>query len=122
MALISLSFFLFAALFLKGYSDYMDALRNELSAESFAQVELQFIDGRDLAVSIFFYCLVVALSASLLSGIFLSHRVAGPIYRLRKTLRQITQERKPQSVRFRKGDYTHELAKDFNDAMKALER
>jgi len=121
LGVVGLSFAIFAALFFFGYNDYIEIFRNELPGGQYAVVEMQLMDGRDLAIDIFSYCSVFALACSVLGGLFLSHRVAGPIYRLRMTLKQIAIEKKPATVRFRKGDYTHELADDFNEAMRALE-
>jgi hypothetical protein len=122
VGLIALTFTLFAVLFLKGFNDYLDTLKRELSESAYSNLEVQFMEGRDLAISIFSYCLVISMGVAFACGVFLSHRVAGPIYRLRKTLQKITADRKPHPVEFRKKDYTSGLATDFNEAMKVLEK
>jgi hypothetical protein len=44
----------------------------------------------------------------------LSHRFAGPIYALRRALREIAQGEKPRRLKFRKRDFWHDLANDYN--------
>jgi hypothetical protein len=122
LGLVGLTFAIFGAMFFVGFEDYITTFRNELPGVEYTAAQLQLLDARDLVISIFSYCLFFAFFAALLGGLFMSHRVAGPIYRLRLTLRQIAEDKKPKSVKFRKNDYTHGLAQDFNDAMKSLDR
>ncbi len=51
-----------------------------------------------------------------------SNRVFGPIYRLHQTLRQVLQDGHIRKIHFRKDDYFHDLASDFNRVMDQLER
>jgi hypothetical protein len=44
----------------------------------------------------------------------LTNRFAGPIYRLRNAIRAIVRGEKVPPVKFRKGDFWHDLADDFN--------
>jgi hypothetical protein len=44
----------------------------------------------------------------------LSHRFAGPIYALRRALRDIAQGEKPRRLSFRKRDFWHGLADEYN--------
>ena len=68
-----------------------------------------------------FYRVVIAISvivAVLLiaGGLAISHKIAGPIYRMQKELTKMA-ESEPfelQSIQFRKGDYFPELAAAFN--------
>jgi hypothetical protein len=48
--------------------------------------------------------------------IFQSHKIAGPMYKLRKFLENIKQGNTPGHLFFRKGDNFHEIADDFNNA------
>jgi nitrogen fixation/metabolism regulation signal transduction histidine kinase len=52
-----------------------------------------------------------------IAGIFISHRIAGPLYRLHKHLTGIAQGNKPTEVHFRKGDFFPELADAFNGVL-----
>jgi len=47
----------------------------------------------------------------------LSHRFAGPIYRLRNTVRSLAQGEKFQPLKFRDMDFWQGLAEDFNSMM-----
>lgn len=50
-------------------------------------------------------------------GLYLSHRVAGPIYRLRKHMVDLREGRTQGEVGFRKNDFFPELAESFNQHM-----
>ncbi len=63
--------------------------------------------------------LMVAGVVSLITGIwglFFSHRIAGPLYRLNKIFREagIKRERHQNSIRFRKKDFFQELPESIN--------
>ena len=51
----------------------------------------------------------------------LSHRFAGPIYALRRALREIAQGGKPRRLSFRKRDFWHDLANDYNAVLTKLD-
>ena len=53
-------------------------------------------------------------------SIFQSHKIAGPIYKLRKLLDEIKNGSIPQNIRFRNGDHFFDLADDVNEALEAL--
>jgi len=55
-------------------------------------------------------------------GLVLSHRVAGPIYRLRKHLLEAAAGRAPSQVRFRDEDYFQELADAYNAELRSRGR
>jgi hypothetical protein len=50
-----------------------------------------------------------------------SHRFAGPIFKLRRILQSIAAGEKVESVHFREDDYWHELAADFNAALEKIQ-
>lgn len=52
-----------------------------------------------------------------LVGLRLSHRVAGPVYRVTQALHQVASGGQPEHIRFRKNDYFPELAQGYNDAL-----
>jgi hypothetical protein len=62
----------------------------------------------------FFLVMLFMLPVFVLDTIKLSHRFAGPIYRLRQTIRQIAQGDPPPRLKFRDFDFWQGLAKDFN--------
>jgi signal transduction histidine kinase len=47
-------------------------------------------------------------------GIFFTHRIAGPIYKMKKHLRLIRDGHTTDDLYFRKGDHFQELADEFN--------
>jgi nitrogen fixation/metabolism regulation signal transduction histidine kinase len=51
----------------------------------------------------------------LTGGVLLSHRIGGPLYQMRKYMDGMTAGTVPQRrIRFRKGDFFHDLADSFN--------
>jgi len=53
-------------------------------------------------------------------SIFQSHKIAGPIYKLRKILNEIKNGALPQDIRFRNGDHFFDLADDLNATLSSL--
>ena len=49
-----------------------------------------------------------------------SHKVAGPIHRLRNEMTKVTEGKEIKTLRFRDGDHWTELAEDFNEMAAAL--
>ncbi len=70
--------------------------------------ELWWTQGPFLVVMVFLLPMFV------LDTIKLSHRFAGPIYRLRQTIRSIADGNDPPRVKFRDFDFWQGLADDFN--------
>ncbi len=62
----------------------------------------------------FLLVLVFLLPVFVLDTIRLSHRFAGPIYRLRSTIRSIAEGGSVPRLKFRDFDFWHGLAGDFN--------
>lgn len=54
------------------------------------------------------------------SGIFFSHKIAGPVYRMNTYLRSISLENLTSVLSFRKKDFFQELAKSYNKRMAFL--
>lgn len=53
-------------------------------------------------------------------GLVLSNRVAGPLHRLQKHMKQISSRSTDQGVSFRKHDYFQELATSYNELLGSL--
>lgn len=53
-------------------------------------------------------------------GIFFSHKIAGPIYKLKKHLRLIREGKATEDLYFRQGDNFHDLADEINETFNAL--
>jgi sensor histidine kinase YesM len=63
---------------------------------------------------------IVILSLTFLISIFMSHRIAGPLYKLRQFLAKAKDGDLSQVLSFRKGDYFQELAKDYNELVESF--
>lgn len=62
------------------------------------------------------------LMVTFLLSVFLSHRIAGPLFKLRSTMdRMRTGDRDAREVRFRKQDHFAELAESYNGLMRSFE-
>jgi len=68
----------------------------------------------------FLLVMVFLLPVFVLDTIRLSHRFAGPIYRLRQTIRSIAQGKPTQRLKFRDFDFWQGLAGDFNQMVDRL--
>ncbi|MEK7690491.1 MAG: hypothetical protein AAB425_05670, partial [Bdellovibrionota bacterium] len=67
--------------------------------------------------------LVTALAASTLIalfGLYLSHRVSGPLHRLKGHMSEVAQGHTLEDVQFRKSDFFAELGESFNQTMVLL--
>jgi signal transduction histidine kinase len=53
--------------------------------------------------------------------IFFSHKVAGPLYKLKKFLIQVKEGQNISRLSFRKGDYFQDIADEFNSAIEKLQ-
>ena len=62
----------------------------------------------------FLVVMVFLLPVFVLDTIKVSHRFAGPIYRLRQTIRSIAEGNPPPRLKFRDFDFWQGLAQDFN--------
>jgi hypothetical protein len=81
-----------------------------------------FLD-QQVALMNMVFLVVFPLVVLLLSlhGILLSHKVAGPLYRLHRHMKQTAAgERPPGPSQFRRGDYFHELSAAYNGQMKKM--
>jgi hypothetical protein len=58
----------------------------------------------------------------LLTGIIISHRIAGPIYKIEKHLDQIMQGGPVEAIVLRKGDFGKSLASKLNSVLFMLEK
>lgn len=55
-------------------------------------------------------------------GLILSFRIAGPIYRLEKELRQVAEGANPRRIAFRKGDEFSSIADSVNVILERLQK
>lgn len=54
------------------------------------------------------------LPLALIDFVRLSNRFAGPMQQLRRTMQELSRGEPVEPIRFRKGDFWHEFAADFN--------
>jgi len=66
--------------------------------------------------------LFVTIFIIVLFGVFFLHRIAGPVYRFRSVVRQITKGEVPGEFRLREGDYFTETADDLNVLIRAVKQ
>jgi len=64
--------------------------------------------------------LLLLVIASILFGLELSNRIAGPIFRLLQELKKIHNVSEMNEIVLRKHDFFHEVAKSYNDVLKQL--
>ena len=69
----------------------------------------------------FLLVMLLMLPAFVLDTIRLSHRFAGPIYRLRHTVRNIAKSGVVEKLQFRDFDFWRGLARDFNEMIDRFE-
>ena len=69
----------------------------------------------------FLLVLFFLLPVFMVDSIKLSHRFAGPIYSLRRAIRDIADGKPARKLKFRRHDFWHDLADDYNAMLKRLE-
>jgi hypothetical protein len=62
----------------------------------------------------FLVVMVFLLPVFVIDTVKISHRFAGPIFSLRRTMREVADGKPPRELKFRDGDFWHELATDYN--------
>lgn len=67
---------------------------------------------------LFLGCSLVAILLIMGGGLWLSHQVAGPLYRLVKHMKEHGKSSETPPVKFRKGDYFPEIEEAFNEFIK----
>src|SRR3954453_11349017 len=68
----------------------------------------------------FLLVMVFLLPVFVMDAIKLSHRFAGPIFNLRRTIRRVAQGEKPRRLKFRRHDFWQDLAEDYNAMLTRL--
>ena len=78
-------------------------------------VYYRFIDDSRADMNVYFLISsIFVFFVIVVSGVFFSHRIAGPIYRLNMYLRSITPETLASTINFRKLDFFQDLAISYN--------
>lgn len=68
----------------------------------------------------FLLVMVFLLPVFVMDAIKLSHRFAGPIFNLRRAIRKVADGETPRKLKFRQGDFWHDLADDYNMMLSKL--
>lgn len=80
----------------------------------------QLLDTRNQLVTILIIIQIIITLIAFITFLFLSHRIAGPIYKLHKTMVEFNEGLPPQRVFFRKGDNFKELAIEYNKMIEKI--
>jgi len=68
----------------------------------------------------FLLVVVFLLPVLIVDTIKISHRFAGPIFGLRRAMREVASGRAPRVLKFRANDFWHDLADDYNALVRRL--
>lgn len=75
----------------------------------------RYIDEQRHSMNVIFsIAAVLVLITTSISALILSHKVAGPIHRLKEHLKDVITQQTLRPVKFRKGDFFIELEESFN--------
>ena len=99
---------------------FFNNLKNEATSVGIPADHIFFIfinEQKANMDSVFIVTSIIALFLILVGGLVISHKVAGPIYRLTKHLKDHDRSN-VVPVKFRKGDHFPELEEAFNDFLK----
>jgi signal transduction histidine kinase len=69
---------------------------------------------------IFLVTAIVAFAFIIFSGLFLSHRVAGPLHRLKKHMNDVIEGKSTKNVSFREKDFFLDVAETYNRQLEHL--
>jgi methyl-accepting chemotaxis protein len=67
-------------------------------------------------------CFAVAVPILCWDAVKFSHRLMGPIFRLRRSMQSVTAGEAVRPVKLREGDFLGEVKDDFNTMLEALQR
>lgn len=88
---------------------------NELTSPAYSSGNLSIIQVFDRVHKILFAGVPLAVALIIWLGLFISHRIAGPLVRLNHGMRGLSEGNWPKHpMKFRKGDEHHHLAEQFN--------
>ncbi len=108
----------FALAFLIPYIGPAIKLFSEIPPEEQARAATQILALGPIALP----ALMVMVIGTAFYSIYVTHRIAGPIYRLQQVVLDVGQGNLTQRIRFRKSDEMHEIADATNQAISALDQ
>jgi signal transduction histidine kinase len=109
-ALLLITLMYYAQTHVESYVTALNLRPGHPALQYIAEEQRQF---ERMAILVIFVQLLVFNVTALL----LSHRLAGPLYRLERHLKQVGEGGEPADVHFRKGDLYRELADECNKVM-----
>jgi hypothetical protein len=74
----------------------------------------------DLIFKQLFYCFLIGIVISNLAIIYISHKVAGPIVRLKNSFLEMKETKSIKDIHFRKDDFFDDLPQVVNEAMYSI--
>jgi methyl-accepting chemotaxis protein len=95
----------------------------ELNA--FNSYQVMFDDGTSpnlIRIAIVWVSLMASTGGlfALLTGLFMTHRMAGPVYKFKDELKRIVAGHEPRPIRLRKNDEFHDVAEALTQALETL--
>jgi len=70
----------------------------------------------------FFSSSIFCLALFVIGGLLISHKIAGPLYRLKKELTVMEQNKKAHHLNFRDNDFFQEIPEQFNKFIDSLDK
>ena len=93
-----------------------------LAADPAAPSVIYLEETRKELLSLLLLMEAVFLSIAFVISIFISHRVAGPLFKLGRYFREARDGNIEQKLFFRKNDYFQELCSDYNAMMESIQK
>jgi len=113
--LIALSFAY--PLLIKSLFDYFTQY---LEADPMGPMSQQIAQIKSEVITLLILLQTVLIVLSAMISIFMSHRIAGPLFKLKRYFVEAAAGNLEQVITFRKGDYFKELATEYNNMMEKI--
>ena len=97
------------------YSALIETLYNQFHGENLALIK------HAITYKLFIRSLLLIFAIAVLS-IFISHRIAGPVYKFENTLKALVRGEKVREIGLRKRDEFYDLAMAINSLIKSMKR
>lgn len=118
--MISLLLFISSLVYPIAIYDITTTAINKIGAE--AQLSQTLLDNRQNLLIILTIWQIGFLAMVFIVSIFFSHKIAGPLYRLRDFFILIQKGQGREVLKFRKGDYFPEIAKEVNKTFDLIQK
>lgn len=95
--------------------------QGESAGYSADHVFFQFLNKQQQSLSLYLgISFAVAILVFFVLGFYFSHKVAGPLYRMRKSLQDMAANNTLVPITFRQGDYFQDVKDSFNQLVEKL--